>query len=244
MADDRIVAFGSGAVTGAIAGGIAGSIFSRKDEQHLSALAEVSSSLKEAISKLQDAVSRFNEAVTRLEAATGILSQETLMKSATISLPIDFINLGRLIQSFGVPGEVEFLLYSTPVTIPARTEMTFVIEIPSGFVGAFVEPVRIYSDYYSKDITGRIIVDNIKVVTPIPYYLTEAAVISLGEWYIARQNLTIKVNNGSAVDITMTGQAQVILMQVSFYEEWFRPVISASWEVINNLAELMGGKKR
>jgi hypothetical protein len=42
----------------------------------------------------------------------------------------------------------------------------------------------------------------------------------------------------------MTVQAQVALLQVSFYEEWFRPVLKASWDALNNLAELMGGKKR
>jgi len=243
VADNSEVAAFSG---GALLGGTLGTLIS-KDRVQVTfppELAEAIANLNATALQLQDTISRFSEAVSRLEAVADVLSRQATQEIAKVSMPIDFRNLGRLIQSFGVPGETEFLLYSQTVLVPAGTETTFVVLIPENFVGAFIEPVYIMSDYYSSSITGKVTVDDTRVVTPIPYYFTAPARLSLGEWYVARRNLTITVNNGTGVDATMTAQAQVVLMQVSFYEEWYRPVLKASWEMVNDLVELYGGKRR
>jgi hypothetical protein len=202
-------------------------------------LANTAAALQEATGRLAtitDRLGQIAESIGRLSALA--------LQGSVISLPMDPKAISKIVQGFGVPGESEFPLYSTAVLAPASTETTFIVAIPTGFVGMVVEPILISSEYYSSDITGKVIVDDVKVVTPIPYYFTEPASISLGEWYTVRQNITIIMTNNTGVDVTMTVQAQVALLQVSFYEEWFRPVLKASWDALNNLAELMGGKKR
>jgi len=242
MANDKatLAAFGGGALVG----GALGSALAKSGAPVAPGLPEAVSVLGSVATQLQEVVTRFDIAVAKLEATTEALSQQVKREMTTISLPIDFLNLGRLIQSFGLPGEAEFLLYSQIGLVPAGTQTTFVIQIPTGFVGAFIEPVYFFSDYYSEDITARVIVDETRTATPIPYYFTEPARISLGEWYVAKQSLTFTVDNETSNDIILTSQAQIVLMQTSFYDEWYRPVMRASWEAVNNLVELMGGRRR
>lgn len=245
MNEKTALAFGGGALLG----GAIGTALATKKEEVVQVtlppeLAAVVSDLGAAVTQLRGTLERFDAAVSRLETVASALSQQAITQSTITALPMDPRTLSKIVQGFGVPGETEFPVYRASWLAPANIVTKFVMYMPSGFVGMMVEPFRFIASYYDTRITIDFTVDDIKKVTPVPFVLSGPGEISLGEWYVVQDHVTVFVSNGTNTDTTITTEVQSALLQRSFYEEWFRPVLKASWDALNNLAELMGGKKR
>lgn len=163
-----------------------------------------------------------------------------------LALPTDPRTLLKIIEGFGVPGETQFPVYRASWLCPAGTQTVVNLTqlMSPGFVAMMAYPMRVESTYYSPNITAVCVVDNTRVVTPVPAVCTGPGEISLGEWYVVRDNVTFYVTNGAARDAIFTTEVQAALIQKSFYEEWFRPALKASWDLLNQLVEEQGGRKR
>lgn len=163
-----------------------------------------------------------------------------------LALPTDPRTLLKIIEGFGAPGETQFPVYRAAWRCPAGvlTVVDLTQLMPSGYVAMVAYPIRVSADYYDVNISAVCVVDNTRIVTPVPAVCTGPGEISLGEWYVVRDNVRFYVTNAAARDTTITTEVQAALIQKSFYEEWFRPALKASWDLLNQLVEMQGGRKR
>ncbi|MGQ9698290.1 MAG: hypothetical protein ACUVRO_09880 [Armatimonadota bacterium] len=169
------------------------------------------------------------------------------MKAPTIlALPTDPRTLLKIIEGFGVHGETQFPVYRAAWLCPAGvlTVVNLTQLMPPGYVAMMAYPMRAESTYYSPNISAVCVVDNTRVVTPVPAVLTGPTEISLGEWYVVRDNVKFYVTNAATRDAVITSEVQAALIQKSFYEEWFRPALERSWKLLNQVVEEEGGRKR
>lgn len=163
-----------------------------------------------------------------------------------LALPTDPRTLLKIIEGLGVPGETQFPVYRAAWLCPAGflTVVDLTQLMPPGYVAMMAYPMKISADYYNVNITAVCVVDNTRVVTPVPAVCTGPGEISLGEWYVVRNSVRFYVTNLSPRDTTITTEVQAALLQKSFYEEWFRPALKASWQLLNRLVEEQGGRRR
>jgi len=185
---------------------------------------------------LRSVVSLLETISTKLEALVG----EMRVTGSTVTINSEDLN--TIIQAAAREGDTMFPTYQASVLVPAGQSVTVDFNIPKDFVDTKRKPLYISSDYYDPDITVDVIVDYTKKVTPSKLSLTVPLEVDFGSLYVKRQAVTLVINNGSTVDVTVTYRIEAALLHVSLYEDWYRLIVDYAVSRLSEIARLMGGR--
>jgi len=153
---------------------------------------------------------------------------------ATIIVPLDPEVLNRALQAVMPRGKVMFPTWRIAWSCPAGTTTETPLLLPEGFLCTRRE-ARLYSTYYSKDIVIYVYVDD-KLVTPYGLTMTGAAVLDFGEFFVKRRKVDVNTVNNSTTDAIITLEVVASLVEKSFYEEWYAPIIDYMYRGLSEIA--------
>jgi len=158
------------------------------------------------------------------------------MKPGMVFVPLDPEGLNGAIQAMRLKGQTAFPTSKLSWACPAGAVTNFTLTLPANYVDTR-RLCRITSDFYDPLITLNVFVDS-QPVTPQGIVLTSATTLDYGEFYVKTVDVRFSVNNASAVNAVVTLEQVAALMEKSFYEEFYAPLLSYMY---SRLKEVAGG---
>ena len=146
------------------------------------------------------------------------------MKPGMVFVPQDPETLNGIIQAMRLKGQTMFPQTRLAWAIPFGVTTDFTLTNPVNYV-CTRRLGLITSDFYDPAIILNVFVDG-DLVTPQGVALTGATTIDFGEFYVKHTDIRFSTLNGTAVDAVMSLQIVPALMEKSFYEEFYAPLIS------------------
>ena len=165
--------------------------------------------------------------VTVAEGFTGEDSEIKIiaeMKPGMVFVPQDPETLNGIIQAMRLKGMTMFPLTRLAWAIPAGVTTDFTLLNPVNYV-CTRRLGLITSDFYDPAVILNIFVDG-ELVTPQGVALTGAITIDFGEFYVKHTDIRFNTVNGTVTNAIMSLQIVPALMEKSFYEEFYAPLMS------------------
>ncbi len=158
------------------------------------------------------------------------------MKPGMVFVPLDPEGLNGAIQAMRLKGMTMFPQTRLAWALPAGVTTDFTLTMPLNFVDTR-RACRITSDFYDPAIVLNIFVDG-ELVTPQGVAITGATTIDFGEFYVKHTDVRFSTLNGSAVNAVMSLEIVPALMEKSFYDEFYAPIMAYMY---SQLKEVAGG---
>lgn len=158
------------------------------------------------------------------------------VKPGMVFVPLDPEGLNGVIQAMRLEGQTTFPTSKLSWACPAGVVTDFTLTMPANYVDAR-RLCRVTSDFYDPAVTLNVFVDG-HSATPQGIALTGATTVDYGEFYIKTIDVRFSVNNASAVNAVVTLEQVAALMEKSFYEEFYAPLLSYMY---SRLKEVAGG---
>jgi len=158
------------------------------------------------------------------------------VKPGMVFVPLDPEGLNGAIQAMRLKGMTMFPQTRLAWAIPAGVTTDFILTVPVNYVDTR-RGCLITSDFYDPAIILNIFVDN-ELVTPQGVAITGATTIDFGEFYVKHDNIRLSTLNGSPVNAVLSLQVVPALMEKSFYDEFYTPIINYMYA---KLKEVAGG---
>ena len=158
------------------------------------------------------------------------------MKPGMVFVPLDPEGLNGAIQAMRLKGMTMFPQTRLAWAIPAGVTTDFTLTMPANYVDTR-RLCRISSDFYDPAIVLTIFVDG-ELVTPQGVAITGATGIDFGEFYVKHDNIRLSTLNGSPVDAFLSLEIVPALMEKSFYDEFYAPIMNYMY---TQLKEVAGG---
>ena len=158
------------------------------------------------------------------------------LKAGMVFVPQDPEALNGIIQAMRLKGLTMFPQTRLAWAIPAGVTTDFTLTNPANYV-CTRRLGLITSDFYDPLIVLNVFVDG-ELATPQGVAITGASAIDFGEFYVKHTDIRFSTLNGSATNAIMSLQIVPALMEKSFYDEFYAPLISYMY---NQLKEVVGG---
>ena len=120
--------------------------------------------------------------------------------------------------------------------IPAGKTTDFTLTMPLNYVDTR-RVCRITSDFYDPAVVLNVFVDG-DLATPQGVVITGATTIDFGEFYVKHTDVRFSTLNGSAVNAVLSLEIAPALMEKSFYDEFYAPLMQYMY---TQLKEVAGG---
>jgi hypothetical protein len=185
------------------------------------------------------ALARLVEIAEKLSGEPGEVSPIVIkaeVKPGMVFVPLDPEGLNGAIQAMRLKGMTMFPQTRLAWAIPAGVTTDLILTVPVNYVDTR-RACLITSDFYDPAIVLNIFVDG-ELVTPQGVAITGATTIDFGEFYVKHDNIHLSTLNGSPVNAVMSLQVVAALMEKSFYDEFYTPIINYMYA---QLKEVAGG---
>jgi hypothetical protein len=161
---------------------------------------------------------------------------KTEIKAGMVFVPQDPETLNGIIQAMRLKGLTMFSQTRLSWAIPFGVTTDFTLTLPLNYVDTR-RFCLITSDFYDPAIILNIFVDG-ELATPQGVAITGPTTIDFGEFYVKHQDIRFSTANGTVVDAVMSLQIVTALMEKSFYDEFYSPLMSYMYE---QLKEVVSG---
>jgi hypothetical protein len=158
------------------------------------------------------------------------------MKPGMVFVPLDPEGLNGAIQAMRLKGQTMFPQTRLAWACPAGVTTDFTLTLPANYVDTR-RICRITSDFYDPAIVLNIFVDG-ELATPQGVALTGATTIDFGEFYVKHTDIRFSTANGSPVNAVLSLEVVPALMEKSFYDEFYAPIMNYMY---SQLKEVAGG---
>lgn len=227
----------SGGLAGSFLGFVLGLIASGKaqaapPEGNWPRLFQLLEAIAEGVARLVDIAEAYAPGAPETPPITIIAE----MKPGMVFVPQDPEALNGIIQAMRLKGLTMFPQTRLAWAIPLGVTTNFTLTMPANYIDTR-RLCLITSDFYDPAIVLNIFVDG-ELVTPQGVALTGASTIDFGEFYVKHENIRFSTLNGSAVNAVMSLQIVPALMEKSFYDEFYAPLILYMY---NKLKEVVSG---
>ncbi|MBA7554554.1 hypothetical protein ES705_47178 [subsurface metagenome] len=95
--------------------------------------------------------------------------------------------------------------------------------------------VTITADFYHPDITVYVYADDVPI-TPWGVVLTGPCEISYGDYFVKRKDVRIVTTNNTATDAVLSELCYGQMLEKSFYEEFYAPIIEYMHAALQGVA--------
>lgn len=144
---------------------------------------------------------------------------------------IDFMQVGA------PEGQIQVISFAVPIAIPAGGSTTWQFRLPPGWVSVARTPYHFTSDFYDVALTLQILCEEeMRSITWGPLPLTSPRNI-LFDFITKRFGMDVIVVNGTAVDIVVTGDATVVWLEKSYYDNVYLPLMLALYKTALEVAK-------
>jgi len=164
------------------------------------------------------------------------ITVEAKLKAGMVFVPQDPEALNGIIQAMRLKGMTQFPQSRLAWAIPLGVTTDFTLTLPLNYIDTR-RFCLITSDFYDPAIVLNIFVDG-ELATPQGVAITGPSTIDFGEFYVKHQDIRFSTVNGTAVNAVMSLQIVPALMEKSFYDEFYAPLLSYMY---NQLKEVVGG---
>jgi len=158
------------------------------------------------------------------------------MKPGMVFVPLDPEGLNGAIQAMRLKGQTMFPQTRLAWAIPAGVTTDFTLTMPLNYIDT-KRVCRIISDFYDPAIVLNIFVDG-ELATPQGIAITGATTIDFGEFYVKHNDIRFSTLNGSPVNAVLSLEIAPALMEKSFYDEFYAPIMAYMY---SRLKEVAGG---
>ncbi len=145
---------------------------------------------------------------------------------------IDFMQVGA------PKGRIQVIGFAVPIAVLAGGTTTWQFRLPDGWVSVARTPYHFTSDFYDPLLTVQVLVE--AEMTPITWGalpMTGPRDI-LFDFSPKRFGMDVIVNNGTLVDSVVTGEATVVWLEKSYFDEVYLPLMKALYQVAEGVAIL------
>jgi hypothetical protein len=153
--------------------------------------------------------------------------------------PIEPETLNRMLQAAShrlTPEDLLIPNYRLSFFVAANGgRVTIPFPLPAKRICTRRAPLRFESDYYDPRLTIDVYCDE-KKVNPYPLALTAPFEVDFGVYYTKKLRVDIVINNNTPVDATVTFQVIPHIISEKLYNEWYRPLIDAVFDSLQELA--------
>jgi len=152
---------------------------------------------------------------------------------ALVTIPLDPEVLNRALQAMKL-GNTSFPTTRFVWVCPAGVTTIYTISLPEGLVCTRRTGI-LSSDFYDPNILVYQYVDG-QLATPYPIPLTGETEIDSGEYYVKHRDLRFIVINGTAFNATLSWLKVSSLMEKSFYDSFYVPIIEYMFRTLEGVA--------
>lgn len=146
--------------------------------------------------------------------------------------------LDTLIFSNLARGNLTLLTESFNLTIPAGGADGNVINIPEGSVAFIYSQNEVTSSLYTNDLTASFNAgQSLQLFFDISVIMDRRKEFEITYYVPILDSMGWGFFNSSANPIDVNGTVQYILMNIGFYETWYRPFVDYNYKVINERIE-------
>jgi len=227
-----ISGFGVGGFTGFVLGLIAGAskvAAAPPTEANWPYLLKLLEAIAQGVARLVDIAEMF-------VGGAPPITVTAVMKPGMVFVPLDPEGLNGAIQAMRLKGMTLFPQIRLAWAIPAGVTTDFTLTMPLNYIDTR-RLCRITSDFYDPAIVLNIFVDG-ELATPQGVAITGATTIDFGEFYVKHTDIRFSTLNGSAVNAVLSLEVVPALMEKSFYDEFYAPIMQYMYA---QLKEVAGG---
>jgi len=156
------------------------------------------------------------------------------MKPGMIFVPLDPEGLNGAIQAMRLKGQTTFPMSRVAWACPAGVTTNFTLTVPANFVDTR-RYCRLTSDFYDPNVIVNIFVDD-TLATPQGIALTGATTVDFGEFYVKTISIRIQTANGTATPAVVSLEIVPSLLEKSFYEEFYAPIMEYMYKSLLEVA--------
>lgn len=198
---------------------------------------ELAARLDAVAGKLDAIAAKLDALISNIMAAPKGEAQPAT--SPSLALPMSPETLNRMILAADVPGHARMAVYQISAVVPAGTSVYFVVSVDQNITAVHMSPIKIISTYYSSALAADIYVDGKTVAVDVP--MLEEISVGLGQYYYMTNSLKVLLVNNTTIDITAMVSADVLVINRIFFELFYTPLISYSYDILRNLAMTLNG---
>ncbi len=151
-----------------------------------------------------------------------------------VSVPLDPAILNRAIQAMRLKGKAWFPTTSFAWLCAAGAPTDYTITLPEGLLSTEREGL-LSSDFYDPNILVNVYADDERI-TPYPIQLTREIPMDFGEYFLKRRSVRFETINGTATDALLTWVKVSTIIEKSFYDEFYQPIIEYMYKALEGVA--------
>ena len=156
------------------------------------------------------------------------------MTNGLVTIPLDPEVLNRALQAMKLKGLMSFPTTRFTWLCAAGAITNFTVFMPEGLV-CTRRMGTLTSNFYDPNITVLCFVDG-ELATPYPIPLTGEVVVDLGEYYVKHRDLRFTVVNATVTNALLSWTKVSSLMEKSFYESFYVPIIEYVYKTLEGVA--------
>jgi len=164
------------------------------------------------------------------------------MKEVLTVIPLDPEVLNSLIEAQRIFGIYKTYTYQTSFTVTAGITVEVPFYIPVGMVCTRRDYLTFTSDYFSSDILVWVYVGDKLITRPEEgASLARTLRVSFGDDYVKHEEeiVLMKVQNKTTVDAEITVDVRPSLMEKSFYDRFYEPLIKKGYTTLEELTKIL-----
>ncbi len=153
---------------------------------------------------------------------------------------LDPATLYRILLAAAREGNTQYRVHGATESVAALSSSSFELAVPEGYVSVIMAPVGVDASRYDPLVRVHVRVDN-QLVTPDGYAVMRPTEIPLGQYYRQREVLALEAVNDTAEDVLVSYHVEVLLLQKTFHDRVWKPVIERAMETVMDTASRMRG---
>jgi len=164
----------------------------------------------------------------------GELPVTVQLKAGMVFVPLDPEALNGAIQAMRLKGQTMFPQTRVAWAIPAGVTTDFTLTLPANYVDTR-RICGITSDFYDPAVVLNVFVDG-ELATPQGVAITGPTTIDFGEFYVKHDNVRFSIANGTGTNAVLSLQIAPALMEKSFYDEFYAPIMAYMYSQLKEVA--------
>lgn len=152
-----------------------------------------------------------------------------------LPLPLSPTLLAHSVIAADVSGISAFQFLSEAVTVAAGGSHTITIPVAAHNVMIIAAPFRFFSTVHSPDITTTMTVDTINVLLN-NWPFTADSVLEMPQYGKVREQIVATITNNTSSPVTVTYEAQVVLISDTDYDDVWTPLFKVSYRILEAYA--------
>lgn len=163
-----------------------------------------------------------------------VLEPKILPSFASVPLApeyiIDFMQIGT------PKGQIQVVGFAVPIGVAAGETTTWEFRMPAGWVSVARTPYRFTSDFYDLNLTVEVrIEEEMRPITWGPLPLTGPREVLL-DFITKRYGMDVIIVNNTATDALITGEATVVWLEKSYYDDFYLPLMQTLYQAAEGVA--------